>query len=349
MCRAEQGLRGRVPMRHESTLSEVAPPWLLQRRQRRGSAHRLARARSLPLPARHRRIRHRLVVPDEDLRQGRCAGSLARVGAGLQHPDLRQARRPQPVVAAGAVGRRNRARLGAGARLAHRPRRVPLHAAGRVAGGAEAAEGSRLADPLLLPGDRLARHQRVRPLAVEHRDPGGAVGRQLPRRHHRVVGCPRRRRRPAATPPTRRPRPATVLPRATSRRPATPRRRRRPPATPRRPRRPPATRRRPLLPPHRLHPCRRPPPRRRPRLRSRPCLRPPSRGPRPLPSRRPPSLRPPEPRRSRSTPRQPLAARRGAVVLRGCRGRRPGGVAGRSGAPRAPRAAASVRGDNVDA
>ena len=57
----------------------------------------------------------------------------------------------------------------------------------RVACRSEAAEGSRLADPLLLPQHRLARHPRLRQVALEHRDPRRTVGwERIPLRPHDV-------------------------------------------------------------------------------------------------------------------------------------------------------------------
>ena len=207
------------------------------------------------------------------------------------------------------------ARLGARARLAHRPRRVRLHAAGRVARRAEAAEGSRLADPLLLPRDRVARHQRVRPLALEHRasrprrgpatssptTPRGRASR--PGAVRRLPGQPRHGAAATAPPP------------ATSRRagyqPPPPA----PPAgyEPRRPRRPPATRRPPAAPAARCGAAARLPSRPRRAAAARRRRAAPRR--RPLPSRRP--------RASRAGAAEavalPTAPRRPA---RGCRARR---------------------------
>ncbi len=64
-----------------------------------------------------------------------------------------------------------------GTRQPHLPRGLHLHAPRRVARGPEAAEGSRLAHPVLLHLDRLVRHQRLRQVALEHGHPGRAVGR----------------------------------------------------------------------------------------------------------------------------------------------------------------------------
>ena len=223
-------------------------------------------------------------------------------------------------------------------RLAHRPRRLPLHAAGRLAGGAEAAEGSRLADPLLLPGDRLARHHRLRQAR------GGTPPSR--RRRGRATSSPTPpcgRASPSQAPAARLPRQPgdrarlRCRPRATSRRRAT----RAPPAPPAGYAPPPAAARR-----------LRAAARRRSGRAARGCAaagvaarrrrrRPPAPEP---PAAEPPAPEPPAAEHSTTAPEPPARSRRAAAACRSDH-RRP---SSRRGVARRRRAAASAR-DNVEA
>ena len=86
-----------------------------------------------------------------------------------------------------AIGAGPAAQLDPGDRAPHQHRGVGREHPRRVAGRPQAAERGGVGHPLLLPPDRVARHPRLRPLALEQRRAAGAVGEQwLPARQHHL-------------------------------------------------------------------------------------------------------------------------------------------------------------------
>lgn len=140
---------------------------------------------------RSHRLGDQLVLLDEDLRKGWCAGRIARLGAGVQPDGVLETRRSQPV----ARARVDRGVDPSGERRCTRKPRVSCHphhlADGCVACGAQAAEGPRLDGALLLPLDRLVRHQRAGLLTLDPERAACAVGGQrAPGRSDRMAGRP---------------------------------------------------------------------------------------------------------------------------------------------------------------